>query len=54
MTEFTLTPSATLLDADPVTDQWPLPPARVFEPRPSFWDRLREVFSAWAEPWVEL
>jgi hypothetical protein len=48
--EFELQPSDVpqpqLLDEDPVTDKWPMPPVRPWNPQPraSWWERLR----AWA------
>jgi hypothetical protein len=38
-------PQARLVDEDPVTENWPLPPAKAWQPRgPSLWEKARQFF----------
>lgn len=44
MSTFTF-PDPHLLDADPVTDKWPLPPVKEYEPQEpvTFWRRMQDA-----------
>jgi hypothetical protein len=42
---FSDVPKPLVVDEDPVTENWPLPPAKAWQPRgPSLWEKARQFF----------